>query len=120
MHYFTAGYVDVWSNDTGTSPVHSFRGPGSVNQVELSESGDQLLAVNNNIIRVEHSTDGQWTQQRMFELPTKVSATVPNVLFSQGDKYGYGSIRHYGSFTLPDTETKTRAPYPHKNSVQNQ
>ena len=82
MHYFTAGYVDVWSNETGTSPVHSFRGPGSVNQVELSQSGDKLLAVNDNIIRVEHTTDGQWTQQRMFELPTKVNANVPNVLFS--------------------------------------
>ena len=81
MRYFATGYVDVWSNETGTSPVHSFRAPGSVNQVELPQSGDQLLAVNDNIIRVEHTTDGQWTQQRMFELPTKVSATVPNVTF---------------------------------------
>ena len=81
VRYFATGYVDVWSNETGTSPVHSFRGPGSVNQVELSQSGDQLLAVNDNIIRVEHAADGQWTQQRMFELPTKVSGTVPNVVF---------------------------------------
>ena len=83
MRYFTAGYVDVWSNETGTSPVHSFRGPGSVNQVELSQSGEQLLAVNDIIIRVEHAADGPWTQQRMFELPTKVSATVPNVAFTR-------------------------------------
>ncbi len=70
-----AGYVDMWSNETGTSAVHTFRGPGPVHSVHLSTHGRQLIAVNDNIIRVEHQTDQpnpEWKQQCMLELPTKV------------------------------------------------
>ena len=70
--YHFVGYIDIWSNESGTLPVHSFRGPGAVSQVELSNSGHQLLVVNDNIVRVEQTADGEWKQQNMLELPTKV------------------------------------------------
>ena len=80
------GYVDVWSNETGTTPVHSFRGPGSVRQVALSNHAhaQNLFAVHDNIVRLEHMTeDAQWKQQRMLEMPSKVwVAVVINILIT--------------------------------------
>ncbi len=77
-----AGYVDIWSNETGTSPVHTFRGPETVNQVHLSDNTHQLLVVNNNIARVEHVQDGCWQQQDLFECQAKVCATMTIIIGS--------------------------------------